>query len=94
LIGLLAASTPDDPAVLRAVHWLIEQQKNDGTWDESDFTGTGFPRVFYLKYHLYRNSFPLYALARFRNMRRGNASVGNRVPAPSFEHHNGNGGTR
>jgi squalene-hopene/tetraprenyl-beta-curcumene cyclase len=94
LIGLLAASTPDDPAVLRAVHWLVEQQKSDGSWDESDFTGTGFPRVFYLKYHLYRNSFPLYALARYRNLRRGNAPAGNRMPAPSFEHHNGNGGTR
>ena len=39
----------------------------DGSWSEDEFTGTGFPCVFYLKYHLYRNSFPLYALARFRN---------------------------
>ena len=45
-----------------------EQQNGDGSWSEDEFTGTGFPCVFYLKYHLYRNSFPLYALARFRNL--------------------------
>jgi hypothetical protein len=44
---------------------LIDQQQPDGSWAEDAFTGTGFPRVFYLKYHLYRNSFPLYALARY-----------------------------
>jgi squalene-hopene/tetraprenyl-beta-curcumene cyclase len=68
LIGLLAASDRDDPAVERAVKHLIEQQNADGSWDEEQFTGTGFPRVFYLKYHLYRNYFPLYALARYRNL--------------------------
>ncbi len=68
LIGLLATESPDDPAVQRAVTWLVEHQNDDGSWDEDAFTGTGFPRVFYLKYHLYRNSFPLYALARYRNL--------------------------
>src|SRR5437868_2651288 len=67
LIGLLAASDTDDPAVHKAAAWLIEQQNSDGSWSEDEFTGTGFPGVFYLKYHLYRNSFPLYALARLRN---------------------------
>lgn len=71
LIGLLATVGPDDGAVLRSVAWLTEHQNEDGSWDEGEFTGTGFPRVFYLKYHLYRNSFPLYALARYRNMRAG-----------------------
>ncbi len=71
LIGLLAAAGPDDPDVARAVAWLAENQNPDGSWDESEFTGTGFPRVFYLKYHLYRNSFPLYALARYDNLRKG-----------------------
>ncbi len=69
LIGLLAAAGPDDPAAESAVEWLLEHQNADGSWDENDFTGTGFPCVFYLKYHLYRNSFPLYALARYRNRR-------------------------
>src|SRR5579875_718192 len=69
LIGLLATVGPDDPDTMRAVEWLLQHQNADGSWDENDFTGTGFPRVFYLKYHLYRNSFPLYALARYRNRR-------------------------
>jgi len=67
LIGLLAGAEPHDPAIQRAVGYLVHQQNSDGSWSESDFTGTGFPGVFYLKYHLYRNSFPLYALARFQN---------------------------
>ena len=82
LIGLLAAVPPDDPAVERAVGWLIEHQNEDGTWDEPDFTGTGFPKVFYLKYHLYRISFPLYALARYDNLRNGRERhIGVRVSA-------------
>ncbi|HET7259040.1 MAG TPA: prenyltransferase/squalene oxidase repeat-containing protein, partial [Candidatus Acidoferrum sp.] len=71
LIGLLAGAQPDDPAIQRAVSYLVQKQNADGSWSESDFTGTGFPGVFYLKYHLYRNSFPLYALARFRNQVQG-----------------------
>ncbi len=67
LIGLLAGAETNDPAIQKAVSYLMEQQNADGSWSESEFTGTGFPCVFYLKYHLYRNSFPLYALARFRN---------------------------
>ncbi|HEY2820945.1 MAG TPA: squalene--hopene cyclase [Candidatus Acidoferrum sp.] len=67
LIGLLAGSEPTDPAIQNAVSYLVDQQNADGSWSEDEFTGTGFPCVFYLKYHLYRNSFPLYALARFRN---------------------------
>ena len=68
LIGLLAASELGDPAIERAVKHLIEEQQNDGSWFEKEFTGTGFPCVFYLKYHLYRNYFPLYALSRYRNL--------------------------
>jgi squalene-hopene/tetraprenyl-beta-curcumene cyclase len=68
LIGLLAASERDDPGVTRAITHLVERQNDDGSWDESEFTGTGFPCVFYLKYHLYRNYFPLYALSRYRNL--------------------------
>ena len=71
LIGLLAASGPGDPAARRAAEHLLEMQNSDGSWDETLFTGTGFPRVFYLRYHLYRNSFPLYALARYWNQMEG-----------------------
>jgi squalene-hopene/tetraprenyl-beta-curcumene cyclase len=65
-MGLLAASSANDADVRRAINWLIEQQNAQGSWDEAYFTGTGFPRVFYLKYHLYRLYFPLMALGRFR----------------------------
>jgi squalene-hopene/tetraprenyl-beta-curcumene cyclase len=97
LIALLAASGPDDPSVERAVAWLLERQNPDGTWDEPEFTGTGFPCVFYLKYHLYRNSFPLYALARYDNMRKGRKNyAGIQIPAEELQHligrkHGGNG---
>jgi len=71
LIGLLATVGTKDAASERAVAWLVKHQNALGSWDEPEFTGTGFPCVFYLRYHLYRHSFPLYALARYRNMREG-----------------------
>jgi squalene cyclase len=67
LIGLLAGADQNDPAIGKAASYLVQQQNSDGSWSEDDFTGTGFPGVFYLKYHLYKNSFPVYALARYRN---------------------------
>lgn len=67
-MGLLAAAGPDDPAAKKAIDWLIEHQSTDGNWEENFFTGTGFPKVFYLKYHLYRLYFPLTALSRYRRM--------------------------
>jgi squalene-hopene/tetraprenyl-beta-curcumene cyclase len=70
LIGLLAAADAGDPSIAKAAAYLVEQQNEDGSWSESEFTGTGFPCVFYLKYHLYCNSFPVYALARFHNQSR------------------------
>jgi len=70
LIGLLAGAGTEDAAVRKAVAYLIHRQQADGSWSEPEFTGTGFPGVFYLKYHLYRNSFPVYALARYSNQSR------------------------
>ena len=67
-MGIMAAAGPQDPAVQRAIQWLCDNQSTDGAWEEHFYTGTGFPRVFYLKYHLYRHYFPLTALARFRRL--------------------------
>jgi len=67
-MGLMASADADDPAVKKAIAWLVENQAADGAWDEHYYTGTGFPQVFYLKYHLYRLYFPLTALARFRRL--------------------------
>jgi len=67
-MGLMAVAGAHDPAVKRAIDWLIQTQAADGAWDEPWFTGTGFPKVFYLKYHLYRHYFPVMALGRYRNL--------------------------
>jgi squalene-hopene/tetraprenyl-beta-curcumene cyclase len=65
LLALLAAGERDGTAVERGVRWLARAQRPDGTWDEPQFTGTGFPGDFYLNYHLYRLAFPVSALGRF-----------------------------
>ena len=65
LLGLMAAGLAHHPAVERGVEWLVSQQCDDGTWAEDEFTGTGFPRVFYLKYHAYPIYFPLLALSTY-----------------------------
>ncbi|MHB8530521.1 MAG: squalene--hopene cyclase [Caulobacteraceae bacterium] len=73
LLGLMAAGRTDHTAVERGVSWLIERQKADGSWEEPGYTGGGFPRVFYLRYHGYARIFPLWALARYRALKRGNS---------------------
>ncbi|HTU88809.1 MAG TPA: squalene--hopene cyclase, partial [Gemmataceae bacterium] len=64
LLALLAAGEEDSDAVRSGIDYLLNTQGDDGNWREELFTGTGFPKVFYLKYHLYRLYFPLMALAR------------------------------
>jgi squalene-hopene/tetraprenyl-beta-curcumene cyclase len=65
LLGLMAAGERDSDAVRTGIDYLERTQRPDGGWDEEPFTGTGFPKVFYLKYHLYSLYFPLMALARY-----------------------------
>jgi len=65
VLGLIAAGQGHSPAVVRGIRYLLRTQRDDGTWHESEFTGTGFPRVFYLRYHYYPIYFPLMALSRW-----------------------------
>jgi squalene-hopene/tetraprenyl-beta-curcumene cyclase len=65
ILGLLAAGMEHYPAVMRGIRYLTMMQNDDGTWDEAEFTGTGFPRVFYLRYHYYPIYFPLLALSQW-----------------------------
>jgi squalene-hopene/tetraprenyl-beta-curcumene cyclase len=64
--GLVAADEYGSSSAIRGIQWLLTTQRPDGDWNETAFTGTGFPEVFYLRYHYYRISFPLIAIARWR----------------------------
>ncbi len=75
LLGLMAAGEVGHPAVVRGVEYLIATQSQKRLWDEQRYTATGFPRVFYLRYHGYSKFFPLWALARYRNLRNTNSRV-------------------
>jgi squalene-hopene/tetraprenyl-beta-curcumene cyclase len=79
LLALLAAGERDSAATERGIRWLAATQRADGTWDEPQFTGTGFPGDFYLNYHLYRLAFPVSALGRFVGGSGGPAPRGNRA---------------
>lgn len=70
LLGLIDAGHENHPAVRKGIRYLCEQQLSDGSWHETEFTGTGFPRVFYLRYHMYPMYFPLLALARWKQAAR------------------------
>lgn len=75
LLGLIAANEADSPAARRGIEYLLGTQQPNGTWQETQFTGTGFPRVFYLKYHYYSLYFPLMALARFAKASSGSSRL-------------------
>jgi squalene-hopene/tetraprenyl-beta-curcumene cyclase len=66
ILGLLAAGDTRSDSVAKGIRWLLDRQRSDGSWHEDEYTGTGFPRVFYLSYHMYRNYFPLLALTTYR----------------------------
>ncbi|HWE07483.1 MAG TPA: squalene--hopene cyclase, partial [Rhizomicrobium sp.] len=74
LLGLMAAGRVDHPAVARGIGFLQKRQDDQGLWPEEGCTGGGFPRVFYLRYHGYSKFFPLWAVARYRNLRAGNSN--------------------
>lgn len=75
LLALMAAGEVEHPAVARGIDYLKTTQTEKGLWDELRYTGSGFPRVFYLRYHGYSKFFPLWALARYRNLRATNSKV-------------------
>jgi squalene-hopene/tetraprenyl-beta-curcumene cyclase len=75
LLALMAAGEVEHPAVHKGVAYLSQAQNEAGEWDETRYTATGFPRVFYLRYHGYRKFFPLWALARYRNLHSTNSRL-------------------
>jgi squalene-hopene/tetraprenyl-beta-curcumene cyclase len=68
VMGLCAFDDPENPALKRGLEYLMQSQNADGSWTEHETTGTGFPKVFYLKYDIYRNAWPLLALATYRQI--------------------------
>jgi squalene-hopene/tetraprenyl-beta-curcumene cyclase len=74
ILGLLAGGDTTSNSLHKGVEHLMETQRQDGGWDEELSTGTGFPGVFYLKYHLYRNSFPVLAMSTYLKTRNANGA--------------------
>jgi squalene-hopene/tetraprenyl-beta-curcumene cyclase len=74
ILGLLAGGDSASISVQKGIQYLIETQRIDGGWDEDLSTGTGFPGVFYLKYHFYRNSFPVLAMSAYLKTRSANGA--------------------
>ncbi len=68
LIGLISAGEAASHEVKRGIEYLLRTQNGYGYWDEEDYTGTGFPRVFYLRYHMYSKYFPLWALSSYNSI--------------------------
>ena len=68
VMGLCAFDDPNRPSLVRGIEYLVRTQNPDGSWTEHETTGTGFPKVFYLKYDTYRNAWPLLALATYRKI--------------------------
>ncbi|HEY4416203.1 MAG TPA: squalene--hopene cyclase [Verrucomicrobiae bacterium] len=68
VMGLCAFDDPENPALKRGIAYLTQTQNAEGSWTELETTGTGFPKVFYLKYDMYRNAWPLLALATYKQI--------------------------
>lgn len=80
VMALCVFGDPDRESLVRGVEYLVRTQEPDGSWSEDETTGTGFPRVFYLKYDMYRNSWPLLALATYRKLANRHEGRGNGHP--------------
>jgi len=76
IMALIAAGEADSREVMNGMTYLLNRQRADGTWDEKEFTGTGFPKYFYLRYHNYRNCFPLMAFGKYLS------ALGNEAAGP------------
>lgn len=72
VLGLMAVGEVDDPAVTRGIRYLEAAERDGARWSEELYTGGGFPKVFYLKYHGYSAYFPLWAMSRYQNLKNGN----------------------
>ena len=79
--GPVAAGLTGHAAIDDGVRYLIEHQNSDGSWSETEFTGTGFPKVFYLRYHYYRIYFPMLALSKWAM---SSAAAWTEIPAPKL----------
>lgn len=82
-MGLCTFDDPDRPSLKRGIQYLVNTQNDDGSWSEDETTGTGFPKVFYLKYDMYRNAWPLLALASYRKLRDARQTTPNGHPLPN-----------
>ncbi len=94
VMGLLAFDDPFRPSVQRGIEYLVRTQNQDGSWSEEEVTGTGFPKVFYLKYDMYRNSWPLLALATYKKLLSKASAPKNGAATNGKVHLNGNGTTQ
>lgn len=74
MLGLMSIGEFESESVERALHYLMRNQETKGDWEESLYSGTGFPRVFYLRYHGYSHYFPLWAIAVYKRMKNGVAT--------------------
>jgi squalene-hopene/tetraprenyl-beta-curcumene cyclase len=87
LLGLLAAGEAASASARAGIDYLLQTQQPDGDWHEDQFTGTGFPKVFYLKYHMYSYYFPLMALAKYASQTNPKSEIRNPKPIPSTNGH-------
>jgi squalene-hopene/tetraprenyl-beta-curcumene cyclase len=84
VMGLCAFDDPDNPSLKRGIEYLIRTQNPDGSWTEDETTGTGFPKVFYLKYDIYRHAWPLLALAAYQKLCRNRGGAVDGQPHPNM----------
>ena len=89
VMGLCAFDDPHRPSIIRGIEYLIRMQNADGSWTEHETTGTGFPKVFYLKYDMYRNAWPLLVLAIYRKLFERASKAADEAAAAANGHVNG-----